>query len=208
MTSQRQSVDALLFDLGGVLVDLDWDAVFAHWARCCGADPRALRGRFSCDEAYERHERGEIDAAAYFASLRRSLGIAIPDADFHAGWRRVFAGEILPTAALVAQVAARIPLYLFSNTNPAHYDAWSREYAQMLRSFRRVFVSSDLGVRKPAPKAFERVAQEIGVAPARILFFDDTEANVAGARAAGLQAIHVRSPEDVASALAPWLPRR
>ena len=204
----RAPVEALLFDLGGVLVELDWDAVFGHWAGRCGADPKALRRRFSFDADYERHERGELDAEAYFACLRRSLGIGITDADFHAGWNRVFVGEIVPTARLVAQVADRIPLYLFSNTNPAHHAAWSREYAELLRSFRGVFVSSELGLRKPDPAAFERVARAIGVPPGRILFFDDTEANVAGARAAGLQAVHVRSPEDVAAALAPWLPGR
>jgi glucose-1-phosphatase len=201
-------VEALLFDLGGVLIELDWDAVFAHWARCCGAEPRVLRDRFCFDADYERHERGELDAAGYFASLRRSLGIGLTDADFHAGWKRVFVGEIVPTARLVAQVAGRIPAYLFSNSNPAHYAAWSREYAELLRSFRGVFVSSELGVRKPEPAAFERVARAIGLAPGNILFFDDTEANVAGARAAGLKAVHVRSPEDVAAALAPWLPGR
>jgi len=203
-----EPVEALLFDLGGVLLQLDWDATFAHWAGCCGADPRALRERFKFDADYERHERGELDAAGYFASLRRSLGIDLSDADFNAGWSRIFVGEIVPTAALVARVGDRMPLYLFSNTNPAHYAAWSREYAELLRSFRRIFVSSALGVRKPERAAFERVAREIGVAPSRILFFDDTEANVAGARAAGLQAVHVRSPQDVAEALAPWLPAR
>lgn len=205
---RREPVEALLFDLGGVLVELDWNAVFESWAGCSGADPRALRERFTFDADYERHERGELDAPGYFASLRRSLGIDLSDADFHSGWGRIFAGEIVPTAALVARVGGRMPLYLFSNTNPAHYATWSREYAELLRSFRGVFVSSGLGVRKPDPAAFERVAREIGVAPSRILFFDDTEANVAGARAAGLQAVHVRSPEDVAEALAPWLPAR
>lgn len=207
-STAKEPVEALLFDLGGVLVELDWDAVFAHWAGCCGADARALRERFSFDADYERHERGELPTEGYFASLRRSLGIALTDADFHAGWRSVFVGEIVATAGLVARVAGRMPLYLFSNTNPAHYATWSREYAEMLRGFRGLFVSSEMGLRKPDRQAFERVAKAIGVAPGRILFFDDTEANVAGARAAGLQAVHVRSPEDVAAALAPWLPAR
>jgi len=195
------TVDALLFDLGGVLIRLDWDAVFAHWGRCCGADPAALRARFAFDDAYERHERGEIDAARYFESLRRTLGIDLPDADLEAGWNALFVGEIAETARLVAQAAERIPVYLFSNTNAAHQAAWSRDYAQALRPFGRRFVSSEIGLRKPDRAAFEHVAREIGVPPGRILFFDDTEANVAGARAAGLQAVHVRSPDDVARAL-------
>jgi FMN phosphatase YigB (HAD superfamily) len=195
------NVDALLFDLGGVLIRLDWDAVFAHWARSCGADAAALRRRFVFDEAYERHERGEIDAARYFDGLRRTLGIDLPDAELEAGWNALFVGEIAETTRLVARAAARIPVHLFSNTNVAHQAAWSRDYAEALRPFGRVFVSSEIGLRKPDRAAFEHVAREIGAAPGRILFFDDTESNVAGARAAGLQAVHVRSPDDVARAL-------
>jgi glucose-1-phosphatase len=195
------NVDALLFDLGGVLIRLDWDAVFAHWARCCGADAAALRRRFAFDDAYERHERGEIDSARYFEGLRRTLGIDPTEAQIEAGWNALFVGEIAETTRLVARAAARIPVHLFSNTNAAHQAAWSRDYAEALRPFGRVFVSSEIGLRKPDRAAFEHVAREIGVLPGRILFFDDTESNVAGARAAGLQAVHVRSPDDVARAL-------
>ncbi|HET7547969.1 MAG TPA: HAD family phosphatase [Usitatibacter sp.] len=198
-------IEALLFDLGGVLIDLDWDAVFAHWAACCGADAARLRSRFSFDEAYQRHERGEITARAYFESLRGSLGIDLSNDDFRAGWERVFAGAIAPTVELLARIDPAMPLYLFSNTNEAHRAAWTHDYAGVLAPFRRVFTSCEMGLRKPDRAAFESIARRIGVAPRRILFFDDTEANVEGARRARLQAVHVRSPEDVARAVRPWL---
>jgi putative hydrolase of the HAD superfamily len=200
-------VEALLFDLGGVLIELDWDAVFAHWAGCCGADPTVLRARFSFDAPYERHERGEITARDYFEALRGSLGIDLSNDDFRAGWERVFVGPVRPTVDLLARIDPRMPLYLFSNTNAAHHAAWAHDYAEALRPFRQVFVSHEMGLRKPDRAAFHHVAREIGVAPEQILFFDDTEANVEGARRAGLQAVHVRSPEDVARALVPWLSR-
>ena len=49
------------------------------------------------------------------------------------------------------------------------------------------------------------MARAIGLPPGRVLFFDDLPANVQGAQGAGMQAVLVRSPEDVASALRPWL---
>lgn len=202
---KEPAIDALLFDLGGVLIELDWDRVFAHWASCCGADAAALRARFSFDGPYERHEVGEISAREYFQSLRGSLGIDIPNDEFRAGWERVFAGPVQPTIELVRRVDPAMPLYLFSNTNAAHHAAWAHDYARELRPFRRAFTSFELGVRKPGRAAFERVAREIGVPAGRILFFDDTESNVEGARRAGLAAVHVRSPRDVEHALAPWL---
>ncbi len=197
--------DALLFDLGGVLIELDWDAMFAHWARASGIEAGVLRGRFGFDEPYERHERGEIATPEYFAALRTRMGFALGDADIAEGWGRIFPRAVPDTIALLERLAARVPLYLFSNTNPAHQAVWQRDFAHHLRPFRRMFTSCEIGVRKPERRAFEHVAREIGVPAPRILFFDDTLENVHAARAAGLQAVHVRSPGDVRSAVAPWL---
>jgi putative hydrolase of the HAD superfamily len=68
-----------------------------------------------------------------------------------------------------------------------------------------VFTSFEIGRRKPDRAAYEHVAEAIGTAPGRILFLDDVIENVRGARAAGMQAVHVRSPADVARAVAPWV---
>lgn len=196
---------ALLFDLGGVIMGLDWDRCFAHWAACSGERAEALRARYSFDAAYERHERGEISEAEYYQALRESLGIDLDEAQWAAGWNAIFTDEIAPVVELVARVKARVPVYAFSNTNPAHHRVWSRRFAPALSHFREVFVSSSLGARKPDRESFHRVAARIGVAPEAILFFDDTPQNVQGALAAGLSAVLVRSPQDVADALSPWL---
>ena len=198
-------IRALLFDLGGVIVQLDFDRAFAHWARHGGADPALLRSRFVLDEHYERHERGEIDARAYYDSLRRSLGVDVPHEEFDAGWKSIFPGLVAPTVALLRELEGRIPLYLFSNTNLAHQEEWSTRFADALAPFDRVFTSCGIGARKPEREAFEHVAREIGLPLEAILFFDDTEANVAGARAAGMPAVHVRSPADVRRAVQPWI---
>ena len=201
-------VEALLVDLGGVVMALDWDRAFSRWARASGRPIEELRRRWAPDEPYERHERGEIDEAAYYSSLRHSLGIDIADEEFAAGWGAIFADEIAETVALFRGVRGRVPMYAFSNTNPEHQRVWSKRFADALALFDRVFVSWELEARKPERAAFERISREIGVPAARILFFDDTLANVEGARAAGLQAVHVRSPRDVEEALRQSIPTR
>ena len=197
--------EALLFDLGGVVFTLDWDRAFACWSRHAGVPAADIRARYRFDPPYERHERGEIAEAEYYASLRRSLGIDLTDAQFAEGWAAIFVDEIAETVELLRLVRSRVPLYAFSNSNPAHARVWRARFASALSVFRTVFVSCELGARKPERAAFEAIAREIGVLPGRILFFDDTAENVAGASAAGLQAIRVRSPQDVAGALRPWL---
>jgi FMN phosphatase YigB (HAD superfamily) len=197
--------DALLFDLGGVVMGLDWEPMFRRWGDACGVAPATLRARYVFDEPYERHERGEIDEAAYYASLRKSLGIDIGDEDFRAGWGAIFTEPVHETVSLLEKLRDRVPLYAFSNTNAAHHAVWSRKFEDALRNFRRVFVSSEMGLRKPERASFDFISREIGVPNARILFFDDTLVNVQGARDAGLQAVHVQGTDDVENAVRPWL---
>ena len=71
------SADALLFDLGRVVLDIDFDKALACWSGYAGCKPDDIAARFVRDEHYHQHERGLIEDAAYFQSLRNSLGIAI-----------------------------------------------------------------------------------------------------------------------------------
>jgi FMN phosphatase YigB (HAD superfamily) len=198
-------VEVLLFDLGGVLIDIDFDRVLARWAELGGVPFEHVKTRFAHGTAYQQHERGEIDAATYFQALRNELGIDLADPEFEEGWQRVFGGVVEATIALLPRLARAIPLHLFSNTNRAHHEYWKRHYSDPLRPIDRHFISYEMGVRKPEPESFRQVARDLGVPLGRILFFDDTMANVDGARAVGVQAVQVRSPEDVRSAVDKWL---
>jgi hypothetical protein len=62
------SADALLFDLGRVVLDIDFSRALTCWAGHAGCEPAQLIGRFSPDDAYKRHERGEISDAEFSAS--------------------------------------------------------------------------------------------------------------------------------------------
>src|ERR1700737_629744 len=68
------SADALLFDLGRVVLDIDFDKTLACWAGHAGCEVAQLAGRFARDEAYKHHEIGKIGEEEYFASLRASVG--------------------------------------------------------------------------------------------------------------------------------------
>lgn len=195
------SADALLFDIGRVVIDIDFSRAIACWAGHAGCTADDIMGRFVVNEAFHHHERGTIDDPAFFANLRDTIGITITDAQFLEGWNAIFVGEIDGIAPLLARAARHLPLYAFSNTNHAHVAHFSAEYAGVLSHFREIFLSSTIGLRKPDAEAYDHVVQAIGVPAERILFFDDTLANIDGARARGLQAVHVRSAADVARAL-------
>ena len=195
------SADALLFDLGRVVINIDFGKALACWAGHAGCAPADLAARFVREESYRHHEVGRIEDAVYFDSLRDSLRIGITDAQFLEGWNAIFAGEMPGIAPLLKRAAARVPLYAFSNTNRPHVEHFSKAYADMLGHFRELFLSSTIGLRKPDAAAYDHVVKAIGVPAQRIVFFDDLAENIEGARMRGLTAVHVTSSNDVAQAL-------
>jgi putative hydrolase of the HAD superfamily len=204
MTSPHLSpgtADALLFDLGRVVLDIDFSKAIARWAGHAGCAPETIVSRYERNEAFRLHEMGKISDEAYFASLRSALGIGITDAQFLEGWNAIFAGEMPDIAQLLPRAAKHMPLYAFSNTNRPHVEYFSKEYADLLGHFNELYLSSSIGLRKPDAEAFDHVVAAIGVPAERIVFFDDLLENVDGARARGLTAVHVTSPTDVGDAL-------
>ena len=194
-------IQALLFDLGGVVMDIDFNRAFSHWQPMSRLSLAELEAAFTFDVPYQRHERGEIGAAEYFAHLAQHLQLHDDPARIAEGWNSIFISEITETRRMVEAARAKLPCYAFTNTNAAHQAAWSARFPAVVQAFERIFVSSEIGHRKPDRSAFEFVARSVGVPIESILFFDDTLVNVEGALAAGLAAVHVRGPADVKAAL-------
>jgi len=193
--------DALLFDLGRVVFDIDFPRALACWAGHAGCEPSDIAARFVVDEAYHHHETGTISDEDFFGNLRRSLGIAITDEQFLEGWNAILVGEMDGIAPLLERAAQHFPLYVYSNTNRPHVAYFTEIHAHTLKPFRELYYSSTIGHRKPDAAGFDHVVNAIGVPASRIVFFDDLAANIEGARARGLKAVHVKSSQDVADAL-------
>lgn len=113
-------VEALLFDLGGVVIEIDFDRVLKRWESHSALSFAELKSTFHFDAAYEQHERGEIEARAYFAHLRATLQLDASDEEIAAGWNSVFVAEIPAVLAAISQAREHFPCYAFTNTNPTH----------------------------------------------------------------------------------------
>ena len=174
--------DALLFDLGRVVLDIDFRRATASWAGHAGCEPAELAARFAVDEALRRYESGKISDDAYFAGLRRLLGVELSDAQLLEGWNAIFVGAIPGIAPLLARAARHLPLYALSNTNPPHVAYFSSAYADLLGHFREMYMSSTIGHLKPDAAAYDHVVRAIGAPAERIVFFDDLAENVESAR--------------------------
>ena len=196
-----QKIEGLLFDLGGVVFEIDFERALQTWSNSTLLPIEEIRSRFRLDQAYEKHERGEIKAAEYFSHLRRVLELEANDAEIAKGWNAIYLEEIAETVDYILAVNNTMPCFAFTNSNPTHQAFWQAAYPRAVKSFRQVFVSSDLGLRKPERAAFEAISGATGIELNAMLFFDDTEENVNGARAVGMEAIHVKTHRDVEKAL-------
>ncbi len=192
---------ALLLDLGNVVLEVDFRRTFRYWASHANVEVQQLYERWQADRAYEQHELGAIDFSTYVEGLGDRLGISLPMQHWLQGWNDLFVGPYVRVQDRLPALSQKIPLFAFTNTNPTHQATWSSRYPQAIRHFRNIYVSSDIGHRKPYVSAYLHVAADMGYRPEQIVFVDDNEENVAGALDAGMQARWVGSEADVVEIL-------
>lgn len=195
----------ILLDLGNVVTGVDFRRVFTSWAKASGVPEQRFYDRWQLDAAYEQHEIGAISFAQYTDHLSRVFEASMSLDDWRLGWNDLWTGPFESVVGLLPKLAEQYPLYAFTNTNDTHVECWRDLYATELAPFKTIFISSELGVRKPAPTAYLHVCELMGTAPEEVLFIDDTLINVEGALEAGLDAQHAESEAEVAAILTPLL---
>src|SRR3954469_9291633 len=192
------SIDVVLFDLGGVLIDFG------------GVDPmKRLAGIDTDDELWRRwltcrwvrsFERGECSPDEFAAGLVGDWALEVEPAVFLESFRSWPGGPLAGAVELVADVRAAVPIGCLSNTNAIHTENEFAKY-EMFDAFDYRFLSYQLGLVKPDRALFDRVAELVPVAPDRVLFLDDNLVNVEGAIEAGFTARHVRGVDQARAAL-------
>ncbi len=187
----------VLLDLGNVVLGIDFHNVFNRWSELADVPVTHFHERWTLDEPYKAHEIGALSFAGYCANLRRMFELELSDAEWRDGWNELWTQPFDTVVALLPELAARYRLCAFSNTNDTHADCWRNRYVSELTAFEHVFVSSEIGLRKPDAAAFAHVCEAMQAQPASVLFVDDTKENVDGAQRSGLRTRHVTSEQHV-----------
>jgi 2-haloacid dehalogenase len=186
--------EAVVFDLGGVLID--WDPRYLY--RKLLADEAAVEeflATVCTPEWNARQDRGRPFAEAVAELVERHPDHAAAIAAYHDRWPEMLAGDIPGAVALLAELrAGGVPLYALSN--------WSAETFRLTRArfpflawFRGLVISGEELVAKPDRRIFELLLERFGLVPAATLFVDDSAVNVAAARGLGIDAVRYRDPE-------------
>jgi 2-haloacid dehalogenase len=120
---------------------------------------------------------------------------------FHERWHETVSGVFQENVALLERLReAGVPNYCITNFSGAKFKEAQSRYPFLAR-FDGVIVSGDERVLKPDPAIYKLLLDRYGLAAADCLFIDDSQANVDGARAVGMHAIHYLEPMDLAAAL-------
>jgi len=191
-------IDVVLFDLGGVLIELGGVAAMMELAGIENDDE--LWQRWLSCRWVRTFERGSCSADDFAAGVIRDWALRVEPATFLDAFRNWPIGPLAGAETLVRQVAQSVTVGCLSNTNTLHWnDHFERWPIIDIFDFR--FLSFELGVVKPDRELFDRVADLLPMPPGRVLFLDDNLINVAGAAAAGFAARHARGVEEARGVL-------
>jgi putative hydrolase of the HAD superfamily len=182
-----RKVKAVCFDVGNVLVEID--IAYAIVRLGPHVDDRLSQkiqalGQW---EIYDAFERGHLLEAQFLRELSAHLAVELHHTELVAWWNSSLRKLVDGVEGVVSEIIGRMPVYALTNTNPVHFDYFTR-HMPLFHRFDRVIASFHVGHRKPEAQLFTAAAQLIGQAPEDILFIDDLMTNVDGAKAVGYQA--------------------
>jgi 2-haloacid dehalogenase len=187
---------AVVFDLGGVLID--WDP--RHLYRKLLADEAAVEEFLAtvCTPEWNAElDRGRPFAEGVAELVERHPEHAAAIAAYHERWPEMVAGDIPGTVEVLAELrAAGVPLYALTNWSAETF-AITRGRFEFLEWFDGLLVSGEERVTKPDPAIFQLLLDRFGLDPTATVFVDDSEANVAAARRLGFDAIGFTGHEEL-----------
>jgi len=114
------------------------------------------------------------------------------------GWHAVFISlrpEVIEIMERLREQGHRV--VVLSNTNRLHLDYWPQHYPEIAASSDFLYLSQDLGMRKPDPEIYKYVLQSEEFDAQDAVFFDDIEENIKAAQALGIQGVHVVNKDTV-----------
>ena len=177
----------IIFDLGGVLVHLDWDKVCGPLANLSDLSYDAVRKEVENGPIVQSSMLGALNPREFHRELCARLHINIPFDRFIDLWNGLLSANEDMTP-LVEELASGHDLALASNTDAIHF-SYARQHFGVLRAFNRCFLSYEMGLIKPDPAFFHHVLDSLQTAPGDCLFIDDKPENVQSAEDTGINAL-------------------
>jgi putative hydrolase of the HAD superfamily len=175
-------IKAVLFDLGGVLIQLGGITKMMGWASW---DHEKFWRRWLASPSVRLFESGKISAEEFGSALVEEFNLPVQSDEFLALFATWPQGAYPGAEELLRNTGALYPLGCLSNTNSLHWK-YLTEHTNLVGYFDYLFPSHRTGLLKPDRSSFTNAAEKMGLEPEQILFLDDNQVNIEGAIEAGL----------------------
>ena len=197
----HHTIQNLIFDLGGVLLDLHFDRTYEAFARAGHCSVEEIRAMIDKSSFFNDYEKGLLTDDEFRAGVRAMLQSNLSDDEIDAAWNAML-GEIPPERLqLLKRLRSKFKVFLLSNTNGIHVPYFNKIVKTVsgepgLRSFfDEAYYSHVLKMRKPDREIYEHVLKQHQLNPEFTLFLDDNLANLQGAEKTGIKTFHVQHPQ-------------
>ena len=201
------NITTIIFDLGGVIINLDVPATINAFNNLSGKPFESIYTQLQQTPVFDLFDKGLIDEAAFFNGLRTAMETDPGEDQMLAAWNAMLLDFPAHRLELLKSLKNKYRLFLLSNTNETHVAEFE---AQLLKShgypnlepfFEKVYYSCRMGMRKPDREIFLRVLEENGLKAEETVFIDDTIHHVEGAASAGIRAHLLPKGKEVAELL-------
>ncbi|MFD1365104.1 HAD family hydrolase [Actinoplanes sichuanensis] len=194
-------ISTVVFDLGGVLCRYQPQLRLRELSRISGRAPEEVHRILYGSGFIAETEAGSWSAAEIAAEIGTRLGHPMDRAALETAWLACFPLDEA-VIDLAGRVARRHRTAILTNNDPLLREALLGAHPEWEHLFGDIVFSADIHAVKPSAEAFDRALSIMDVEPSVVLFVDDSEANVAGARNAGLSAVRFRDAAQLAADLA------
>ncbi|MEK7685753.1 MAG: HAD family phosphatase [Verrucomicrobiota bacterium] len=191
---------AVIFDLGKVLVDFDYGIAIQKFASRCSLPEGGLHKLINQSALLFQYETGLLTTEQFFSRITSAAGYGGSFDEFSVVFGDIFT-PVPEMVQLPAELRAKgLPTYLFSNTNDLAI-RHIRARFPFIHNFEGCFLSYEHKLMKPDVRFYRIVEGQTGRTGAELLYLDDRPENVAAGDALGWQTILHRSPEETRAAL-------
>ncbi len=186
----------LIFDLGGVLYDIDYECVERGFAQLQTRNVTTVRyTRQVQPEVFTQYEIGAISSSVFCEGLRREIGLEGTDEAIATAWNSMLLGVFPGRIEMLERLKTRFPAVLLSNTNELHINYVQHQCRELFAQFDRLFLSYQMGFRKPQPAIFYAVLDTMGWKAEETLFVDDSSQHIHAAQSLGIHTVWLQSPD-------------
>ena len=195
------SIDFLIFDLGNVIIDIDYAFSINELKKILPQSKYFLADELYVTQFHKDYEMGHMNDAQFRDKVRAYFLEDWPDDQVDILWNNLLIEIPDERVALVRSLGNDFKTGVLSNTNVIHIKEMERMLSTKAGSptfgslFDHLFFSYQMGYRKPDEKIYTSIIEELGTSPERILFFDDLEENLKAAKKVGLQTFHINHPK-------------